>query len=195
MTDNNYRVVYLGDRPEVVRAICEIPQVDLAGCLIEPLDDHSEIRSLAETFGFSVYEVWSPLRIQDALRRVGNLDMGVITNFGVILSKKNMAFTQKGFINAHMGLLPENPGRHPIRSAIQQGQRFTGVTLHWVEERVDSGSIIDQKIISIGFEANPAEVFDRLVHWVPVLLRKHLLSLLSEREAPLLVPDKVMAHS
>ena len=110
------------------------------------------------------------------------MDLGVIANFGIILSAQNLVSTRRGFVNAHLGLLPDNPGRHPIRDAVEQEKRITGVTLHRAEIRVDSGPVIDQRVISMGVRRNADEIFDRLVSWIPVLLMNNLRSILEEEK-------------
>lgn len=52
-------------------------------------------------------------------------------------------------INIHPALLPNFPGRHGIEDAYQAGVSETGVTIHWVDEGIDSGQIIAQRRVPI----------------------------------------------
>lgn len=45
-------------------------------------------------------------------------------------------------VNTHPALLPAFPGAHAIRDALAAGVRTTGVTVHWVDEGVDTGPVI-----------------------------------------------------
>ena len=47
-------------------------------------------------------------------------------------------------INTHPALLPAFPGAHALRDALAAGANETGVTVHWVDEGVDTGPIIAQ---------------------------------------------------
>jgi formyltetrahydrofolate-dependent phosphoribosylglycinamide formyltransferase len=47
-------------------------------------------------------------------------------------------------VNTHPALLPEFPGAHAIRDALAAGAGVTGVTVHWVDEGVDTGPVIAQ---------------------------------------------------
>ena len=47
-------------------------------------------------------------------------------------------------VNTHPALLPEFPGAHAIRDALAAGVDVTGVTVHWVDEGVDTGPVIAQ---------------------------------------------------
>lgn len=52
-------------------------------------------------------------------------------------------------INVHSSLLPEGRSYYPIEDAMKQGMHETGVTMHSLSERVDSGDILLQQKISI----------------------------------------------
>ncbi|MCU1688988.1 MAG: phosphoribosylglycinamide formyltransferase [Pseudonocardiales bacterium] len=52
-------------------------------------------------------------------------------------------------VNVHPSLLPSFPGAHAIRDALAHGVRITGVTVHWVDEGLDSGPIIAQAAVEI----------------------------------------------
>jgi phosphoribosylglycinamide formyltransferase-1 len=47
-------------------------------------------------------------------------------------------------VNTHPALLPAFPGAHAIRDALAAGATTTGVTVHWVDEGVDTGPVIAQ---------------------------------------------------
>ena len=52
-------------------------------------------------------------------------------------------------INIHPSLLPKYPGVHSIKDAFEAKEKETGVTIHFVDEGVDSGPIIVQKKVPI----------------------------------------------
>ncbi|MGX7091595.1 phosphoribosylglycinamide formyltransferase [Hutsoniella sourekii] len=52
-------------------------------------------------------------------------------------------------INIHPSLLPDFPGRQGIRDAYQAGVEETGVTIHYVDEGIDTGQIIAQEKLPI----------------------------------------------
>jgi formyltetrahydrofolate-dependent phosphoribosylglycinamide formyltransferase len=47
-------------------------------------------------------------------------------------------------VNTHPALLPAFPGAHAVRDALAAGVRVTGVTVHWVDDGVDTGPVIAQ---------------------------------------------------
>ena len=52
-------------------------------------------------------------------------------------------------INIHPSLLPAFPGREAQRQAVEAGVRISGCTVHFVDERVDSGPIILQEAVPV----------------------------------------------
>lgn len=52
-------------------------------------------------------------------------------------------------VNTHPALLPAFPGAHAVRDALAAGVRTTGVTVHWVDEGVDTGPVIAQAEVPV----------------------------------------------
>ena len=60
------------------------------------------------------------------------------------------ARSRERVINVHPSLLPAFPGLGAIEQAIDYGAKVTGVTVHFVDEGVDTGAIIFQRALEIG---------------------------------------------
>ena len=52
-------------------------------------------------------------------------------------------------INIHPALLPSFKGKHGIKDAFDYGVKVTGVTVHFVDEGLDSGPIIFQQVVEV----------------------------------------------
>ena len=52
-------------------------------------------------------------------------------------------------VNTHPSLLPAFPGGHAIADALEYGVKVSGVTVHWVDEGVDTGPILAQAAVAI----------------------------------------------
>lgn len=52
-------------------------------------------------------------------------------------------------LNIHPSLLPAFPGAHAVQSALEHGVRTTGVTVHFVDEQVDHGPIVEQVAVQV----------------------------------------------
>ncbi len=69
-----------------------------------------------------------------------------------------------GTFNLHASLLPEYRGAAPIHWAIINGEKKTGVTTFFIDEKIDTGAIILKKEISIGDHETVGELHDRLMY-------------------------------
>jgi phosphoribosylglycinamide formyltransferase 1 len=68
-------------------------------------------------------------------------------------------------VNVHPSLLPAFPGRTAIADALAHGVRVTGVTVHVVDERVDSGPILKQEAVEVPYDGDAVEL-ERRIHEV-----------------------------
>lgn len=83
-------------------------------------------------------------------------DLVVLAGFMRILDAQ--AVRRFKIVNTHPALLPAFPGAHAIRDALAAGVPTTGVTVHWVDDGVDTGEVIAQ--VQVAVEAGDDE--DRL---------------------------------
>jgi phosphoribosylglycinamide formyltransferase 1 len=65
-------------------------------------------------------------------------------------------------INVHPSLLPAFPGLHAIEQALDYGVKVFGVTVHFVDEGVDSGPVILQRAVELPTARKPDEVLAAL---------------------------------
>ena len=82
-------------------------------------------------------------------------------------------------INVHPSLLPAFPGLHSIEKAIRYGVKATGVTVHFVDEGVDSGAIVLQEALGLSYPAAIADIEER-VHAVEHRLLPRAVRLIAE---------------
>ncbi|NLN17901.1 MAG: phosphoribosylglycinamide formyltransferase [Firmicutes bacterium] len=78
-----------------------------------------------------------------------DVDLIVLAGFMRILPPDFLARYPERIINIHPSLLPAFPGLKAQRQALEYGVRFTGCTVHFVDEGVDSGPIIDQRVVPV----------------------------------------------
>ena len=72
-----------------------------------------------------------------------------LAGFMKILSKKFINKWQNRIINIHPSYLPKNKGLNPQKQVIDERAPFTGCTVHFVNEKVDSGKIILQEKVKV----------------------------------------------
>ena len=90
----------------------------------------------------------------------------------------------KGTFNLHASLLPQYRGAAPINWAIINGEKTTGVTTFFIDEKIDTGAVIDQMAISIAESDNAGSLHDRLMTLGADLVVKTLLDIEKGTIAP-----------
>ena len=84
------------------------------------------------------------------LVKIHNIKLLVLAGFMRLLSKEFInSLPQRSIINVHPSILPEFKGLNAIQQALESGAKYTGVTIHYVDEGVDTGEIIHQESIKI----------------------------------------------
>jgi phosphoribosylglycinamide formyltransferase-1 len=78
-----------------------------------------------------------------------NIDLIALAGFMRILSPLFIRLYKNRIINLHPALLPSFPGTHAAKQALDYGVKFTGCTVHFVDEGVDTGPIIIQSVVPI----------------------------------------------
>jgi phosphoribosylglycinamide formyltransferase-1 len=90
------------------------------------------------------------------------VELVVLAGYMRLLSGEFLSRFPNRVINVHPALLPAFPGLHVIQQAVDYGVKVFGVTVHFVDEGVDSGPIILQAAIELPDATDADEVHDRL---------------------------------
>ena len=106
---------------------------------------------------FESRDAWS-LRIAEHIDLL-QPDLIVLAGFMKILPPVFVNRYRGRLVNLHPSLLPEFPGAHAVRDALQSGATKTGSTIHLVDEGVDTGRILMQKEVEI-----PAGISETELH-------------------------------
>lgn len=89
-------------------------------------------------------------------------DLICVVSYGKILPKSFLEIPKKGCINVHPSLLPKYRGAAPIQWAILNGDKTTGVTIMYMNEKMDAGDIIIQEEFEIDENETTGELWNRL---------------------------------
>jgi methionyl-tRNA formyltransferase len=88
-------------------------------------------------------------------------DLLVVVAFRV-LPPHILAIPKMGSINLHASLLPRYRGAAPIHWAVMKGEKETGCTIFFLDEKVDTGNILKQKKAPIGPNETTGELYNKL---------------------------------
>lgn len=109
-----------------------------------------------------------------------------------LLGNELLQLPKLGALNLHGSLLPKYRGRAPVNWAILNGERETGVTLHYMVEKPDRGDIVAQKAVPIEETDTAHSVYAKLTEAAAQLLRE-TYPLLCRGHAPRVPQDHSQA--
>ena len=98
-----------------------------------------------------------------ALLKNEKIDLIVMAGYLLLVGREIIREFSNRIINVHPALLPSFTGTHGIKDAFDYGVKVTGVTVHFVEEDLDTGPIISQEAVIIT-EDDTIETLEEKIH-------------------------------
>ena len=98
-----------------------------------------------------------------------NIDLICLAGFMKILSKSFINNFKGKILNIHPSLLPKYKGLNTHEKAIKNKDKYSGCTVHYVNSKLDSGKIINQKKVKISKSDNPKTLARK------ILIQEHKL--------------------
>ena len=167
------RIVYMGT-PEIAATILErLLEEPYEVVLVVTQPDRpkgrgntltcSPVKELAVSRGIPVFTP-EKLRLPENVDvvREAEPDMIVVAAFGQILPKSVLDIPRYGCINVHASLLPKYRGAAPIQWSILDGESETGITIMYMNEGLDTGDILLQKVVPIDAVETGGSLHDKL---------------------------------
>ena len=109
-------------------------------------------------------QVFQPLKIRDDYQRILDMNPDIIITaaYGQIIPDTILNYPKYGAINVHGSLLPKLRGGAPIHHAIINGDKEIGVTIMYMDKRMDAGDIISQRAIPLTNDMNLDIAYEKL---------------------------------
>lgn len=185
------RIVFMGTPPFAVHCLEEILKAghNIVGVVTAPDKPAGRGRKIQESAvkQFAVkhnLKVLQPvnLKSEEFLMNLKELqpDVQVVVAFRM-LPKVVWDFPEKGSFNLHASLLPQYRGAAPINWAIINGEKITGVSTFFLDEKIDTGEMILQKEVEIAPNETAGELHDKLMEAGGTLI-KETLELIEKNE-------------
>jgi phosphoribosylglycinamide formyltransferase-1 len=90
------------------------------------------------------------------------VELVVLAGYMQLLSPEFLERFPERVINVHPALLPAFPGLAAVEQALAYGVKVFGVTVHFVDQGVDTGPVILQRSVELPSAREPADVLDQL---------------------------------
>lgn len=108
--------------------------------------------------------ILQPDKIKNQYQEIIDLspDMIITCAYGQIIPKELLDYPKYGCINVHASLLPNLRGGAPIQRAIMNGYKKTGITIMYMDVKMDNGDILAKQEIEISPLDNYTKLHDKL---------------------------------
>lgn len=113
----------------------------------------------------------------DYLKKL-NADIAIVVAYGLIIPKKFLNLTKKGFINIHGSILPNWRGAAPIQRCIMNLDKETGISIMKIVEKLDAGPVCSTYKINLNQNENAQDISDKLSHLAADKISKNVNDIL-----------------
>ncbi len=97
------------------------------------------------------------------LVRQSGCDLVCLAGYMRILGKTFLQGWQKDVMNIHPSLLPSFKGLEAQQQALEYGVKYTGCTVHFVDEGMDTGAVIDQRVVPVFHTDDESSLSERII--------------------------------
>ena len=165
---------------------------DYIGCFIRLKRCYS-IKSIAKKYRIPLFDT-KKINSKACRQWIADLKPDIIlSSQGHYIGKKLLSIPKIGIINKHAGMLPKYRGLYPVFWAMLNGEEQIGITIHFMNEKLDDGDIIVQEMIPIQDDDTFESMYRKVIRKTPELFVK-AIDLLGEDAKVKLVPnDECMA--
>ncbi|MDQ1278457.1 MAG: Phosphoribosylglycinamide formyltransferase, partial [Thermodesulfobacteriota bacterium] len=91
------------------------------------------------------------------------VELVIMAGFMRILTARFLSSFPMRIMNIHPALLPAFPGLHVQRQAVEYGVRFSGCTVHFADDGVDTGPIVIQSVVPVYEDDNEEMLAQRIL--------------------------------
>ncbi len=171
----------------VLESLCQSKDYEIVGVVSQPDKrvGRKQILTPTPVSDFAMSNNLTLLRIsniKEEYQKVLDLKPDIIITcaYGQIIPEEILNYPEYGCINVHASLLPKYRGGSPISRAIMNGDKKTGITIMYMDKRMDNGDIITQEEIEILDTDNLESLTNKLSILGKDLLLKTLPSILNK---------------
>lgn len=108
-----------------------------------------------------------------------NVDLVVLAGYMKLVGNEIVAAFPNRIMNIHPALLPCFPGEHGVPDALDHGVKVSGVTVHFVDEGLDTGPIVAQEAVPVE-EGDDVESLHNRIHMAEYRIYPRAIGLFAE---------------
>jgi len=177
----NINILFYGDGPwgqKALEKIIDSGEFNIKGVVLRYDSPDYKLKDIAKKNQIPVY-INKNVNSKEFINMSTslNLDFSVSMSFNQII-KKDLRNTNKiGFINCHAGKLPYYRGRNILNWVLINDEKEFGITVHFIDDGIDTGDIITQAVIPIEEEDNYGILLEKAINKAPEILFDALIKI------------------
>ena len=115
-------------------------------------DKTKDVKAVLKKHGIPIINLKDNINSENSLNKIRKFDPDLLISIAAnqIFRKPLIKLAPKGCLNLHTALLPKYRGLMPSFWVLKNNEKQTGVSVFFVDEGIDSGPILVQKVIEIG---------------------------------------------
>ncbi|HYF97252.1 MAG TPA: methionyl-tRNA formyltransferase, partial [Patescibacteria group bacterium] len=194
-------IIFFGSGPLAAESLRQISKDFIVEHVItKPRPQHhrypAPVEILAQELGINVLYANSKDEVDNVLRDMDfKSRVGLIIDFGVIVSEFAINRFEKGIINSHFSLLPRWRGADPITYCLLKGDVQTGVSLMKIVPKLDEGPLIAQESFKLDDKINAIDLTRLLIDQSNSMIKKYLPEFVAGSLNPTPQPDITPTYS
>lgn len=207
MSKTSNTIVFFGSGPVAAQALRRLHRhTPIEAVVTKPRPAHHKgsvpVLELAKELGLKVLPVANKRQLSDlfATQPVDS-QLGVVIDFGIIISQDVIDYFPLGIINSHFSLLPQWRGADPITFSVLSGQKQTGVSLMLIVAALDEGPLLAQAPVDLPADITTPLLSDQLVELSDRMLEQIIPAYFAGRIQPqpqekvTIAADKTVSYS
>lgn len=173
-------IVFFGSGPVAAKSLQLLSDdFQIEAVVTKPRPPHHKgdvpVLGIAEKLKLPIFTTQNKTEL-DALiaKKPFKADVGVLVDFGIIVSQKVIDYFPLGIVNSHFSLLPAWRGADPITFAVLSGEKQTGISLMLLVEAMDEGPLLAQAPYGMLPDITTPELTEELIELSYEALREVL---------------------
>jgi methionyl-tRNA formyltransferase len=187
------KIVYIGTVNFSYHCLCEVlkNQGDVVGIVSSENtrnnSDYCDLTPIANQYNIPIHyckNINDPETI--GWIKTKNPDVVFCWGWSQLIKSKLLSMAPMGVIGVHPALLPQNRGRHPLIWALVLGLKVSGLTFFFMDEGVDSGHILSQKIFEIADLDTANSIYGKIQELATIQIADFLPQLVAGTYKPII---------
>ena len=190
MTKTSKTIVFFGSGPVAAKSLELLNKIFIIEAVVtKPRPEHHHgsvpVLELAEELGLKTLLTSNKQELDEVFaRKPVTSEIGVVIDYGIIISQDVIDYFPYGIVNSHFSLLPEWRGADPITFSVLSGQGQTGVSLMLIVQKMDEGPLLAQGIYDMPKDITTPVLTEDLILLSDALLQEILPAYLDGQCVP-----------